>query len=637
MPVATTEASDKSKSGYQKICPEEQKDTKKCKFNGVDKNETVIDDNEKDPLNNEVSSQPDIVIPPDGGWGWLVVLGSFMCNLIVDGTIFSFGTFLKIISKEFDADPADVTLVGSLMSGFYLIAGPFVSAIANRYGFRIVVIFGGLLSAAAFALCYFATSVTYLCVLYGVIGGIGFGFIYAPSIIILGFYFERWRGLATGIAVCGSGIGTFVYAPMTDIVITKFGWRGAMLVHAALILICALSGILYRPLKAMKIDSATEPLNQPEPEFKVPVVAQQKLELAMRMMKRGSDAGSVVDHQSSIPRLLGVNNNSVYPRVSDVYHTICVPNGTVTSKQTPHLAWTRERSKTEGKLQVSHLHKLKRMRSVDKPSEVTRPLYREDIFFNQSLKHLPQYTSQTSVEYNLSVTRAPTKNDIEEEKTHKCMLCPEAFRRVLATMLDLSLFQSPTFIVLAVGGFFTMMGFFVPYMFLVDRAKNAGIENAVWLVSSIGIANTVGRMFYGLLTSLPKANALVITNIALTVGGLATIFSGLSLTREYQFTYCVVFGLAISSFAAIRSVVVVDLLGLEKLTNAFGLLLMFQGIAAIMGAPLAGTFMKATGSIDACFYFSGGLILFSAILCYPLNWINTWEKRRHLETKSSLV
>lgn len=29
-------------------------------------------------------------------------------------------------------------------------------------------------------------------------------------------------------------------------------------------------------------------------------------------------------------------------------------------------------------------------------------------------------------------------------------------------------------------------------------------------------------------------------------------------------------------------------MGLEKLTNAFGLLMMFQGIAAIIGVPIAG-------------------------------------------------
>lgn len=41
-------------------------------------------------------------------------------------------------------------------------------------------------------------------------------------------------------------------------------------------------------------------------------------------------------------------------------------------------------------------------------------------------------------------------------------------------------------------------------------------------------------------------------------------------------------------FASLRSIIVVELMGLEKLTNAFGLLMMFQGIAAIVGVPIAG-------------------------------------------------
>ena len=40
--------------------------------------------------------------------------------------------------------------------------------------------------------------------------GIGFGFIYLPAIVIVSQYFEAKRALATGIAVSGSGVGTFL-------------------------------------------------------------------------------------------------------------------------------------------------------------------------------------------------------------------------------------------------------------------------------------------------------------------------------------------------------------------------------------------------------------------------------------------
>jgi MFS transporter, MCT family, solute carrier family 16 (monocarboxylic acid transporters), member 14 len=64
-----------------------------------------------------------VAIPPDGGWGWVIVAASFFCNFVVDGIIFSFGMFKSHIVEEFQETEASTALVGSLLSGFYLIAG----------------------------------------------------------------------------------------------------------------------------------------------------------------------------------------------------------------------------------------------------------------------------------------------------------------------------------------------------------------------------------------------------------------------------------------------------------------------------------------------------------------------------------
>lgn len=55
--------------------------------------------------------------------------------------------------------------------------------------------------------------------------------------------------------------------------------------------------------------------------------------------------------------------------------------------------------------------------------------------------------------------------------------------------------------------------------------------------------------------------------------------------------YCVVFGFTIGAYVGLTSVILVDLLGLDKLTNAFGLLLLFQGIASFIGPPIGGEFV----------------------------------------------
>lgn len=53
--------------------------------------------------------------------------------------------------------------------------------------------------------------------------------------------------------------------------------------------------------------------------------------------------------------------------------------------------------------------------------------------------------------------------------------------------------------------------------------------------------------------------------------------------------YAACFGATVGVYVSLTSVILVDLLGLEKLTNAFGFLLLFQGTATLIGPPLVGT------------------------------------------------
>lgn len=101
---------------------------------------------------------------------------------------------------------------------------------------------------------------------------------------------------------------------------------------------------------------------------------------------------------------------------------------------------------------------------------------------------------------------------------------------------------------LALSGFLTMMGFFVPFMFMKDRAtKTGGMEEstAAFTVAAIGISNTVARIVCGVLSSFKGVNALYLNNIAITLGGVATMASGAYLSETYQFTYAAIFGVAI--------------------------------------------------------------------------------------------
>ncbi|XP_014673971.1 PREDICTED: uncharacterized protein LOC106814186 [Priapulus caudatus] len=73
--------------------------------------------------------------------------------------------------------------------------------------------------------------------------------LYIPSVVCVAFYFEKRRALATGLAVCGSGVGTFLLAPLYQHLTQIYGWRGAMLLQAGVVLNSAVFGTLIRPLR----------------------------------------------------------------------------------------------------------------------------------------------------------------------------------------------------------------------------------------------------------------------------------------------------------------------------------------------------------------------------------------------------
>ena len=62
-------------------------------------------------------------LPPDGGYGWVIVAASFLCNVIVDGVCYSFGVFFVEFLDYFKESRAKTAWVGSVLPGTYQIIG----------------------------------------------------------------------------------------------------------------------------------------------------------------------------------------------------------------------------------------------------------------------------------------------------------------------------------------------------------------------------------------------------------------------------------------------------------------------------------------------------------------------------------
>jgi MFS family permease len=87
---------------------------------------------------------------------------------------------------------------------------------------------------------------------------------------------------------------------------------------------------------------------------------------------------------------------------------------------------------------------------------------------------------------------------------------------------------------------------------------------------------SVGRIFTGWLSDFPSVNATVVTVVAVFVGGVTIIVTPFLPTFELLASACVIFGLCVAAFISLTSIVLVDLVGLDQLTSAFGLLNLFR-------------------------------------------------------------
>lgn len=186
---------------------------------------------------------------PDGGWGWVIVAASFMVHCIADGVTMSFGVLFVELLSYFQEGKSLTSWVGSLFMAIPLLAGPLASILTDRYGCRTVTICGAVVACFGFFISAFVNTIPLLLLTVGVITGLGLAVCYVAAIVIVAFYFEKKRSLATGIAVAGSGIGTFLFAPLIQYLVDYWGWRLCFVLLAGIFLNMVVCGALMRDLK----------------------------------------------------------------------------------------------------------------------------------------------------------------------------------------------------------------------------------------------------------------------------------------------------------------------------------------------------------------------------------------------------
>ena len=166
--------------------------------------------------------------------GWLVVAGAFAVTFVGFGSAYTFSAFVGSLQQEFGASRGSVSLVFSLAGFLYFALGIVSGPLADRWGSRRLAIVGMVLTGTGLAAASTARSLVEVYLAYGLGVGLGVGCSYVPAVGAVQRWFVRRRGLASGLAVSGIGVGTLVMPPLAAFFIDRLGWRTAYLVLGGL-------------------------------------------------------------------------------------------------------------------------------------------------------------------------------------------------------------------------------------------------------------------------------------------------------------------------------------------------------------------------------------------------------------------
>ena len=172
--------------------------------------------------------------------GWIVVAGAFLVLMVGYGAIYSYAAFAEEIGAAFGAERASVAVVFALSGGSCFLVSALTGPLADRVGARLPALTGMLLVGLGFLVAAAAGSLIEVYVGYGLLVGLGVGFAYVPALAAVQRSFDVHRGLASGIAVSGIGIGTALVPPATEL-LAQFGdWRTGFVLAG---LVCAAIGV----------------------------------------------------------------------------------------------------------------------------------------------------------------------------------------------------------------------------------------------------------------------------------------------------------------------------------------------------------------------------------------------------------
>ncbi|KAM9559478.1 monocarboxylate transporter 9-like isoform 1-T8 [Salvelinus alpinus] len=185
------------------------------------------------------------------------------------------------------------------------------------------------------------------------------------------------------------------------------------------------------------------------------------------------------------------------------------------------------------------------------------------------------------------------------------------------------------FMALCIAIFLFSLGAFPPVLFMEDVAQSEGLIDEVRiipLVSIVAITTGVGKLTLGMLADMRWINSVFLYAFTLLGTGTALLLIPISKSYVGLQVLSAVVGFFSGNWS-LTSYITTKIVGLDKLTQAHGILMFFGGFGIMLGPPVVGWFFDWTQSYDLAFYFSGGSVLLGGVTLF-LCALPCWDKKK---------
>ncbi|XP_053404937.1 monocarboxylate transporter 13-like [Mercenaria mercenaria] len=495
----------------------------------------------------------------DGGWGWIVVAGAFCSHVITFGIIYSFGILFLSLEENFDGTKSEIAWIPSLTSGSLHSSGLLASILVNRFGCRVVTLIGAITCSIGYILSIFATNIYCLYVTMGLIAGCGFGMVFMPAVLIVTQYFSRLRSLACGIALSGCGIGAFIFSPLLKIVLDEYSLKGTLLILSAIMLNCISCGLLFLPISPEQVVQTKQSNEKSENADELYSLVDHE--------RNAKDTTCAKDFEDGKNEYMECTKETYFPKASNADESDVVFNDNMTI------------SDVRGK------------EDDDDTVRVGNSLNKSDEFV---IEHI-------------IIEQCDRLHKIDERSNSKSTVA-----------IYFELMKRGEMVIFFISQFHFIFGFYLPFIFIPDKAKGLGIseKSSAWVASVIGISSICGRIILGYIADRPSVNRLLMFKITLLISGISTALGPVLNSLWLMMLYAVIYGVSTGFTISVTSVILFDLVGLEYLAEALGMVSLFSGVGSVLGPPFAGFLYDSTGSYTAPFLASGASMSLAGVLMF---------------------